>query len=131
MGPLHDQREYTRPSSPLVKSPRRIHDLDQPNFRNAKYTHGYGIVLSRVDKVTESGQPDMLIKNIPPESAVDEITVERPEIYFGELTYKYVITNTDEQEFDYPSGDTNVYTTYEGEAGIPLNMFNRIPPSGR
>ncbi|MDI9493033.1 MAG: UPF0182 family protein [Bacillota bacterium] len=101
--------------------------MDQPWLsKHLKYTHGYGIVLSRVDKVTESGQPDMLIKNIPPESAVEEITIERPEIYFGELTYKYVITNTDEQEFDYPSGDTNVYTTYEGEAGIPLNMFNRI-----
>lgn len=94
--------------------------------KHLKYTHGYGITLSRVDKVTASGQPDMLIKSIPPISAVDEIIIDRPEIYFGELTNNYVITNTDELEFDYPSGDTNVYNTYEGDAGIHLNLFNRI-----
>lgn len=94
--------------------------------KHLKYTHGYGITLSRVDKVTESGQPDMLIKSIPPISEVDEITIDRPEIYFGELTNNYVITNTDELEFDYPSGDKNVYSTYEGNAGINLNIFNRI-----
>lgn len=87
--------------------------------KHLKYTHGYGITLSRVDKVTESGQPDMLIKSIPPISEVDEITIGRPEIYFGELTNNYVITNTDELEFDYPSGDTNVYSTYDGDAGNP------------
>ena len=54
--------------------------------RHLKYTHGYGITLSRVDKVTSSGQPDMLIKNIPPKSDIEEIEIERPEIYFGELT---------------------------------------------
>ena len=91
-----------------------------------KYTHGYGITLSRVDKVTASGQPDMLIDSIPPVSSVPEISITRPEIYYGELTNNYVITNTDEQEFDYPSGESNVYSTYEGEAGIKLGLFNRI-----
>lgn len=101
--------------------------MNQPWLsKHLKYTHGYGITLSRVDKVTESGQPDMLIKSIPPISEVDEITIDRPEIYFGEFTRNYAITNTDELEFDYPSGDTNVYSTYEGDAGIHLNMFNRV-----
>ncbi len=90
-----------------------------------KYTHGYGITLSRVDKVTTNGQPDMLIKDIPPQSTVDEITVTRPEIYFGELTNNYIVTNTDEAEFDYPDGDANAYVNYEGSAGIKLNLFNK------
>lgn len=94
--------------------------------KHLKYTHGYGITLSRVDKVTASGQPDMLISNIPPVSQVEEINLTRPEIYFGELTSNYVLTNTNEKEFDYPSGDNNVYATYEGEAGIKLNLFNRL-----
>ena len=93
--------------------------------KHLKYTHGYGITLSRVDKVTESGQPDLLIDSIPPISDVEEIQVDQPEIYFGEQTKNYVITNTGEQEFDYPSGDKNVYTTYEGENGINLNLINR------
>ena len=55
--------------------------------KHLKYTHGYGVTLSRVDKITSSGQPDMLIDSIPPVSRVDEINIKRPEIYFGELTY--------------------------------------------
>ena len=99
---------------------------DQWLIRHLKYTHGYGITLSRVDKVTNSGQPDMLIDSIPPVSDVEEIVIERPEIYFGELTDDYIITGTDEAEFDYPSGETNMYNFYEGEAGINLSLFNRI-----
>ena len=91
-----------------------------------KYTHGYGFALSRVDKVTASGQPDVLIGNIPPESTVEEIQIERPEIYFGELSNDYIIVGTDEKEFDYPDGESNKYTTYEGDAGIKMNFFNRI-----
>ncbi len=90
------------------------------------YTHGYGITLSRVDKVTDSGQPDMMIDSIPPVSDVEEITIDRPEIYFGESTNSYVVVNTDEPEFDYPSGDSNVYTEYEGTAGINMTLLNRI-----
>ena len=90
-----------------------------------KYTHGYGITLSRVDKVTASGQPDMLIKDIPPVSSVKEIKITRPELYFGELTNNYIVTNTQESEFDYPNGDANNYVTYEGSAGIKLNLFSK------
>ena len=94
--------------------------------RHLKYTHGYGVTLSRVDAVTASGQPDVLIGNIPPESEVEEIEITRPEVYFGELSNEYVVVGTDEAEFDYPSGDSNEYTYYEGTAGIKLNLFNRL-----
>lgn len=94
--------------------------------RHLKYTHGYGITLSRVDKVTASGQPDVLIGNIPPESSVEDIQITRPEVYFGELSNEYVIVGTDEDEFDYPSGESNEYTRYEGDAGIKMNFFNRL-----
>lgn len=94
--------------------------------RHLKYTHGYGITLSRVDKVTASGQPDVLVGNIPPESSVEEIQITRPEVYFGELSNDYVIVGTNEDEFDYPSGDSNAYSRYEGTAGIELNLFNRV-----
>ena len=94
--------------------------------KHLKYTHGYGVAMSRVDKVTSSGQPDVLVGNIPPESAVDEIEIKRPEIYFGELANEYVVVGTKEQEFDYPNGDSNSYTKYEGDAGIKMNLFNRL-----
>ncbi len=94
--------------------------------KHLKYTHGYGITLSRVDEITASGQPEMLISNIPPVSSVQEITIDRPEIYFGEETNEYAIVNTNEDEFDYPNGDSNEYTTYEGTAGIKLNPVTRL-----
>lgn len=94
--------------------------------RHLKYTHGYGVALSRVDAVTASGQPDVMIKNIPPESKVDEIQIDRPEIYFGELSNDYIMVNTSEDEFDYPSGDSNEYSQYEGSAGIKMNLLNRV-----
>ena len=94
--------------------------------RHLKYTHGYGVAMSRVDKVTSSGQPDVLVGNIPPVSAVDEIEITRPEIYFGELSNDYVVVGTKEQEFDYPNGDSNSYNMYEGNAGIKMNLFNRL-----
>ncbi len=95
-------------------------------IKHLKYTHGYGITLSRVDRVTSSGQPAMLIDSIPPVSEVPEITIERPEIYYGELTDSYIITNTGESEFDYPSGESNVYCAYQGTGGIELTPLNRV-----
>lgn len=94
--------------------------------RHLKYTHGYGAAVSRVDAVTASGQPDIIVKNIPPESEAKDTDITRPEIYFGELTNDYVIVNTNEQEFDYPNGNENSYSTYKGKAGIKLNLLNRI-----
>lgn len=94
--------------------------------KHLKYTHGYGVTLSRVDKITSSGQPDMLIDSIPPVSRVDEINIKRPEIYFGELTSNYALVNTSEDEFDYPDGNSNKYARYEGDAGIKLNPINRL-----
>lgn len=94
--------------------------------KHLKYTHGYGITLSRVDKITASGQPDMLIDSIPPVSSVEGMDITRPEIYYGEKTDDYVLVKTSEEEFDYPDGNSNKYAKYEGEAGIKLNPLNRL-----
>ena len=106
-------------------------EIDEEKISNTwlnthlKYTHGYGVTLSRVDKITSSGQPDMLIDSIPPQSSVD-VKVTRPEIYFGELTNDYVLLNTSEDEFDYPDGNSNKYCQYDGKAGIKLNPLTRF-----
>ena len=95
-------------------------------IRHLKYTHGYGLTLSRVDRITSSGQPEMLIQNIPPVSQIPEVQIPRPEIYYGEMSNDYIIVKTGETEFDYPSGDSNVYTTYEGTGGIKMGLASRI-----
>ncbi len=93
--------------------------------QHLKYTHGYGVVLSPVNAVTSEGQPELAIKNIPPVSNID-ISIDRPEIYFGELTNHHIIVKTKEKEFDYPTGNDNAEATYEGNAGIQLNGLNRM-----
>lgn len=89
------------------------------------YTHGYGLVMSPVNRVSEEGMPEFFIKDIPPE-AVANLTITRPEIYYGELTTNYVVVNTNQRELDYPRGDENVYTSYQGQGGIRLGYFARL-----
>ena len=88
--------------------------------RRFKYTHGYGLTMAPVSEFTESGSPRLLIKDLPPQSTKKSLRVERPEIYYGELTDAHVIVNTTEKEFDYPRGENNVYTRYDGDGGVQL-----------
>ncbi|HET9492549.1 MAG TPA: UPF0182 family protein [Methylomirabilota bacterium] len=88
------------------------------------FTHGYGAVVGPVNRVTPEGLPDFLVKDIPPRSQ-GFLPITRPEIYFGEIANDYVLVRTGSQELDYPAGDQNVYTTYQGQGGIPLSSFFR------
>jgi len=90
--------------------------------RCLQFTHGYGVALSPVNEVSKQGLPNLWVKDVPP---IGKIEIERPEIYYGERTDKYVIVGTNVEEFDYPKGDTNVYTKYAGESGIRLDSFIR------
>jgi uncharacterized membrane protein (UPF0182 family) len=89
------------------------------------YTHGYGVVMSKVNTVTSEGQPDFVIKDIPPENSTD-IKLDNPRIYFGEKTNDYAVVNTDTNEFDYPKGGDNQVNKYSGNAGIKMNLLNRV-----
>jgi uncharacterized membrane protein (UPF0182 family) len=91
-----------------------------------QFTHGYGPVMNFVSKKTPEGLPDYMIDNIPPESAFG-LEVNQPAIYYGEKTPGYRIVATKIKEFDYPKGDQNVYTSYQGKGGIPLDrLWKRV-----
>jgi uncharacterized membrane protein (UPF0182 family) len=62
---------------------------------------------------------------MPVQSTVRGLTVTRPEIYFGELTNTDVYVKTRQKEFNYPQGQTNSLTSYEGNGGIVLGGFLR------
>lgn len=93
--------------------------------RHLAYTHGYGIVMSKVNSVTSEGQPNFVISNIPLENKTD-IKIDNPRIYFGESTNDYSIVNTKLGEIDYPMSGENVTNNYDGEAGIRMSILNRI-----
>jgi uncharacterized membrane protein (UPF0182 family) len=92
--------------------------------RHLIYTHGYGLALSPVNEVTSEGLPRLLIKDLPPSFDAD-LKIERPEIYYGEKTDEYILVKTKTEEFDYPRGDKNVYTIYQGAGGVPIKSFTR------
>jgi uncharacterized membrane protein (UPF0182 family) len=92
--------------------------------RHLIYTHGYGLAASSVNEVDKEGLPHLFIKDVPPVSDPD-LKVDRPEIYYGEKTEQYVLIKTKTKEFDYPKGDKNVYSLYQGKGGVPINSFVR------
>ena len=97
------------------------------NWINEKliYTHGYGITMNPVNGFTPEGLPTLILSNMPVQSTVHSITVTRPEVYFGELTNTDVYVKTGQKEFNYPQGESNNLTSYEGNGGIVLGGFLR------
>ena len=91
--------------------------------RRLFYTHGYGVAASPVAKITRDGLPEFLLKDLPIQGS---IPVTQPQIYFGERTNDYVIARTNEPEFDYPSGERNVTTSFEANTGITMSLGARL-----
>ena len=112
----------------VTLSPRELSSKDLPSRiwinERLTYTHGYGAVVSPVNRVTREGLPEFWVKDIPPAASTD-LRISRPELYFSELATDYVFVKTLAKEFDYPAGNQNVYTAYEGQGGIPLGSFWR------
>ncbi len=113
----------------MMLSPRELNSASLPerNWINEHltYTHGYGLTLGPVNRVTSEGLPVLLVKDIPPRTDDAVLRVTRPEVYFGELTKSYVVAKSGQKEFDYPHGETNEYCTYAGTGGVPVKSFFR------
>ena len=105
------------------------------------YTHGYGFTLSPVNRVAPGGLPDYFIKDIGTNTDNDDtgllstsnplirdsIPIDKPRIYYGELTNNYIMTSTKVRELDYPSGEDNVYNIYDGKGGIAIgSLWRRV-----
>ncbi len=114
----------------VLLSPREI-DVNQLSAEASQswinprfiYTHGFGVVVSEVNKITQDGLPSLLIENAPPEVKSPGFQLTRPAIYYGESTQDPVFVHTAREEFDYPSGDQNKYSTYQGTGGFPVGSL--------
>ncbi len=92
------------------------------NWINEKliYTHGYGITMNTANEFTPEGMPRFIVSDMPAQSSSKDVKVTRPEIYFGQETNTDVYVKTRQKEFDYPQGETNTYTSYQGSGGINI-----------
>ncbi len=110
----------------IMLSPRELSYRHLPSRiwinEHLTYTHGFGVIVGPVNRISTEGLPEFFVKDIPPvSSSFPKIT--RPGIYYGERSNDYVFVRTGSQELDYPAGDQNVYTRYAGRGGIPLGSF--------
>jgi len=90
--------------------------------RRLQFTHGYGVAMTPVTEVEDGGRPGFFVRDVPPKG---ELSLERPEIYYGLKSLDYLIVRSRMQEFNYPGPEGPVYTHYEGEGGVRLDSFFR------
>ena len=114
----------------LVAQPRRSqHPRPRLGERRLVYTHGFGAVLSPANSVTVEGQPDFLVKDIPPVRQSTNWLIDEPRVYFSDdASTEYVIAGTSQPEVDFPLGGsaaTLQYNTYQGDGGVELGGFFR------
>jgi len=89
-----------------------------------RYTHGYGAVAVPVNEMDGRGNPVLWAHDIPI-NAKGDLAVTHGAIYYGALTRDRVYVRTTEKEFDFPQGQANAETVYNGKGGIPLSSFWR------
>ncbi|MCT0199675.1 UPF0182 family protein [Synechococcus sp. CS-1325] len=109
--------------------------------RHLVFTHGYGFTVSPVNVFGPDGLPSFLVKDLGPSAVVQGIAalgisdasarrafpVGRPRLYYGSAPASYAIAPTQVEEFDYPSGELNVWNHFEGTLGIRLgNAWQRF-----
>ncbi len=95
--------------------------------RKLRYTHGFGVAMNTINRVSAQGQPEFLIKDIPPKSVEGIQKIVQPRIYYGELTNDYVVVGNDKyKELDYSEGQEDIEFSYDGSGGLKLSLFNRM-----
>jgi uncharacterized membrane protein (UPF0182 family) len=112
----------------VMLSPRELSYKNLPSRiwinEHFTYTHGYGVAMGPVNRISAEGLPEFFLQDIPPASTID-LKVTRPEIYYGEIPNDYVFVRTKAEEFDYPSGEKNVPAIYTGRGGVTELSFPR------
>jgi uncharacterized protein len=83
------------------------------------FTHGNGVVMSPVTQKSAEGLPIFYLRDIPPTATGGPLITE-PRIYFGQGAANYVMVKGAAPEFDYPKGNDNAYTSYDGADGVPI-----------
>ena len=111
----------------IVLSARELNPNSLPSDtwenRHLAFTHGYGAVLSPANSVTADGQPDFLVRNIPPQG---EPPITQPRLYHGEAIGGFGIVNTGRDEIDYVREDgTAVTNRYDGRGGVGIGSIVR------
>jgi len=92
-----------------------------------RYTHGYGVVINPINRLTKQGQTEFLMGGLDGKTADGSLKVNVPQIYYGELTNNYVVVNKNRKgkltEID---ATGSKQTNYKGKGGIKLGLIKRL-----
>ena len=89
------------------------------------YTHGYGAVASPANAVAPDGNPDLLVKDLPPQGQAG-FQVTQPAVYYGQGLDGYAVVKTKQPEIDFTQANgTNQTGTYGGTGGVEMNSWLR------
>lgn len=108
-------------------------NLPRDDWQNTRlfYTHGYGAVVNQANVVQSDGQPQFLLKDVPPVATLERLELTQPRVYFGHSYERGrpVIVRTGDfpQEIDIPLPEGTQYNEYDGAAGVVIdNIWKRI-----
>ena len=111
----------------MYVSPREIvNNRRTYNSKTYEYTHGYGLIFT---SSTESGLEGQIkyIQNDITGKNDDVVKISEPRIYYGLETNTTVVTNAKgKKEFDYSDEQKDYETSYNGDAGLKMNFFDRL-----
>jgi uncharacterized membrane protein (UPF0182 family) len=116
----------------VLVSARQLNPADLPSqtwvSRHLVYTHGYGMVVSPINKATEQGgRPDYLLSDIPPTGDI-HLDPKYAGIYFGQGLGGFSLVDARQSEFDYPrkgAGQNDATTRYTGTGGVAVSSLLR------
>ena len=110
-------------------APRELDDRNLPGDatnwinRHLTYTHGYGAAMTPANQT--GGSPMLwFMQDIPIRSDYG-LSLQQPGIYYGLQSEPYVVAPNGTGEMDYPKGNDNVTTNYQGKGGVPVSSLIR------
>jgi uncharacterized membrane protein (UPF0182 family) len=114
----------------VLLSPREI-DVSQLSAEASQswinprfiYTHGFGVVVSEVNKITPDGLPVLLIENAPPEIKSPGFQLSGRRSTTARSTQDPVFVHTAREEFDYPWAIRTSIRPIRAQGGFPVGSF--------
>jgi len=123
--------------TPVLIGARQLNtaNLPSPSWVNEhlQYTHGIGAAVVEANRVdTSTGNPELVVANVPPLSSGGMPVLTQPDIYFGLKNPGWVVANTKQPELNFqvnsgPTAGQPVESHYAGTGGVAVgNIFSRF-----
>ena len=119
--------------TPVLIGARQLNtaNLPSPSWVNQhlQYTHGIGAAVIAANQADPStGNPVLVVSNVPPSSTSGMPVLTQPDIYFGINDPGYIVANTKQSELDYQvnsgaNAGQPVETHYASSGGVAVGDF--------